>query len=59
MIRGVCDYCPQLVIFKDPHGCQETHCRAGKDWRLCQEDWERMSDEERQEALNGRYRFAR
>ena len=47
----VCRNCPQLVHFKDPHGCDEFECRARKDPEWCQER-EDEAREEQEEILS-------
>ena len=37
LLTTVCSECPDLVGFRGQDGCQETYCRAGRDFRLCAE----------------------
>ena len=61
LVPEICRKCPQLVCFKDPHGCAEFSCKANEDPELCQEredqyraEWERedaaRQDRQRYEA---------
>ena len=49
-LPDVCKTCPQLVHFRDPHGCDEWECRVRKDPEWCGErdDEARETDEEAQ-----------